>query len=971
MLENYTNLSPVFLITSLIASSAALGIGLVIAFRLLPKFRHAGGAKSARLSAPAIGVLSPADEKNLRHGQGRLRKSEILGFDGDLLRYRDGSFGKAYRITLANTIYQTEEFTENRVDEIASLLNFDKPAGTIIQIRFDSLPDGGAILQNHLRCRNEKESHPHAGLLQATNLKIYEEAITGELLKEQSATVWIRVPGSDSHDHKAVLSFLPSVAKEIERGGFVNFITAPLTKGKNAFSQNFVRREKSRERKCKVDAEKVFRSFEENFPKEMALKTLIRQETFEKLFVSHRRDNTDAPMLPETTQYIDIRCYLTASDIKADETNFVIHEQSLASVVSLKTPPQNFITADTMRYLTCRGDLNFPHTIVLDFIALDTEASKKELKKKIKRIEGSGNTFFGLKPLQEDAKVVREELTELLRQVEKGREKICKARINFIVFGGKPRNRTELNEKTETLTERCERMISAVRKIPGADAVREEPARQRAIYPRMLAGELSGRETGQEFGEAASSLAAFVPTEGAWKGSPRPHSLFLTPDGQMFGLDLFDRNLIKSPTVIVTAASGEGKSVLGMRIITDILACVGDVKVRAIDYKNSLKPMCKLFGGRHINFAEQEPKPLNIWNYPGIETGLPAPKRQSTFVLTDLLNLSKTPKEDTITYSIAKLIVTEVYKISQTRNGNGRPKFQPTLSHFLDLLGSYSWNETEKVKANELFLKLNIYRGDVWLDAPTHTDFDSDSPFDVYELTSLSCLDEPVRESMGFRIAASIMQEIGEENKQGQITPFLFVCDEMKEISKHFPPVLDLIGNTSLTGRKEGVVTLLMGQAYEHFSGTEDAPNPIGIDLVKNSGVKIIGKQIGNFDRLVRDCDLSKETQTAVRSIRNPYGIYTQWVMVIGSGDDKIVEMATVSQSPIERWNSTTDANEKNARALAERLMVNQPFAYVLAWLASKYPLGLTAAGLTEINIEHLEELRAFAVSNSQHKKTI
>jgi len=523
-----------------------------------------------------------------------------------------------------------------------------------------------------------------------------------------------------------------------------------------------------------------------------------------------------------------------------------------------------------------------------------------------------------------------------------------------------------LNERVEILSERCERMMSAVRKIPGADAVREEPARVRAIYPRLLAGELSEKETGQEFGEAASSLAAFVPTEGAWKGSPRPHSLFLTPDGQMFGLDLFDRNLIKSPTVIVTAASGEGKSVLGMRIITDILAHVGRVKVRAIDYKNSLKPMCKLFGGRHINFAETDPKPLNIWNYPGIENGLPASKRQSTFVLTDLLNLSKTPKDDTITYSIAKLIVDEVYKISNTRNGAGRPKFQPTLSHFLDLLGSYSWNETERTKANELYLKLNIYRGDVWLDSPTHADFDTDSSFDVYELTSLSCLDEPVRESMGYRIAASIMQEIGEENSKGQITPFLFVCDEIKEITKHFPAILDLIGNTSLTGRKEGVVTLLMGQAYEHFSGTEDAPNPIGIDLVKNSGVKIVGKQIGNFDRLVRDCDLSKETQTAVRSIRNPYGIYTQWVMVIGSGDDKIVEMATVSQSPIERWNSTTDANERNARATCETLMPNQPFAFVLAWLASLYPLGLTAAGLTEIKPEHLEELQhAFAAKQT------
>ncbi len=964
MLENYTNLSGNFLLTSLIASSAALGIGFVIAWRFLPIFRQAGNRKSNQL--PKAPKDFPAsDERKLRHGQGRLRKSEILGFDGALIRYRDGSFGRAYKIILANTIYQSEEFTENRIDEISSLLNFDKPAGTVIQIRFDSLPCSGKVLKNHLRSRNETESHPHAALLHATNIKIYEDAISAELIKEQSATVWIRVPAADKHDHPALLQFLPSVVREIGRGGFFQCLTAPIISGKNAFSQNFVSREQAREEKCQQAAEKVFRAFEENFPKELRLERLSRQETFEILFASHRRSvKTDAPVLPETVSRLDIRRYLASGEIKADETDYVIHEKSLASVVSLKVPPQNFVTADTMRYLTCRGDLNFPHTIVLDFVALDVEASKKELKKKIKRIEGSGNTFFGLKPLGEDAKVIREELTELLRQVEKGREKICQARINFVIFGGKVRHRSEIKERAETLTERCEQIISAVRKIPGADAIREEPARVRAIYPRMLAGEISWRETGQEFGEAASTLAAFVPTEGSWHGSPRPHSLFLTPDGNLFGLDLFDRNLIKSPTVIVTAASGEGKSVLGMRIITDILATKGRIKVRAIDYKNSLKPMCTLFGGRHINFAESQPKPLNIWNYPGLETGFPASKRQSTFVLTDLLNLSKTPKDDTITYSIAKLIVGEVYKISQTRNGHGRPKFQPTLSHFLDLLGNYSWNETERTKANELFLKLNIYRNDVWLDAPTDPDFDSDSPFDVYELTSLSCLDEPVRESMGYRIAASIMQEIGEENSRGQITPFLFVCDEMKEISKYFPPVLDLIGNTSLTGRKEGVVTLLMGQAYEHFSGTEDAPNPIGIDLVKNSGVKIIGKQIGNFDRLVRDCELSKETQTAIRSIRNPYGIYTQWVMVIGSGDDKIVEMATVSQSSVERWNSTTDANERNARAIAERQLADQPFAFVLAWLAEHYPLGLTAAGLTELKTEHVEELRTFASSN-------
>ena len=362
MLENYTNLSQTFLLTNLIASSSALGIGFVIAFRFLPVYRRIAGNKPDKKLGFEINDSLASDSKKLTGGQGRLRKSEIMGFDGSSIRYRDGSFGRAYRITLANTIYQSEEFTENRIDEISSLLNFDKPAGTVIQIRFDSLPGGGAVLRNHLHSRNETESHPHAGLLHATNLKIYEDAIAGELIKEQSATVWIRVPAQDSHDHPAILSFLPGLAKEIRRGGFLPFLNAPLMSGKNAFAQDFVRREQKCEVKCKREAEKVFHTFEENFPKEMRLETLERQETFDLLFTSHRRADSNIPIMPEKTRCVDIRRYLTSSSIKSDETDFVIHEQSLASVVSLKVPPQNFVTADTMRYLTYRGDLNFPHT---------------------------------------------------------------------------------------------------------------------------------------------------------------------------------------------------------------------------------------------------------------------------------------------------------------------------------------------------------------------------------------------------------------------------------------------------------------------------------------------------------------------------------------------------------------------------------------------------------------------------------
>lgn len=335
----------------------------------------------------------------------------------------------------------------------------------------------------------------------------------------------------------------------------------------------------------------------------------------------------------------------------------------------------------------------------------------------------------------------------------------------------------------------------------GADAVREDAARHRAIYPRMLAGELSPRKTGQELVETADSVIALVATEMNWRGFPRPHSVFTTPTGAMFGLDLYDRTLVKSPTVIVTAASGEGESFLATMLITDIRAHRGQVKVRVMDYRYSFKPICLLFGGRHIEFDETDPKPINIWNYPGIENGNLPTKRQLAMVLTDILILSKMPKTDAVTSAIAATVIDDVYKMAAARNGANRPKFQPVLGHFLHVLKSYHWFDAQKARADELYLKLNIYRKDPWLNAPTHTDYDTNSMFDVFELSTVSNLDEKARESVGYSISAQIMQEIGEQDDAGQKTPILFICDEVREINKHFPAIQELMAE-SLRARK-------------------------------------------------------------------------------------------------------------------------------------------------------------------------
>ncbi len=947
-----SNFSFIQVLLTVLGSFLIGGIGLAVGWKILPsvkpsfgRAKNQGGDKEESRTSDEIRAV------------GRLFPTEILGLEGNVVRYRDGSFAKAYRFEPANTLYDDERLTELRVEELKTLLKFEKPDKTIIQFRFVNKPDDGSTLRNHLRSRNASMSDSLASLLQATNLTVYEEAVKSGNVKAQWATVWIRVPTKHLDDKSVLSRLVPSLVKEIKSNGIFQLLFKPVIAGKNVFAQTFLEREAKAEKYCRGLALRIFQAFEANFPKELRLRELSAQEIFDEMFASHRREHSNTPTLPKRKR-IDVRRYLTSAEIECNETNYVRHNRALASLVSLKTLPNGFVTADTMRYLTATRNLRFPHEIVVDMTTVEKTKAKKDLQKRIDRIDGSRNTWFGFRQLKKDAVVIKGDLENLLEQVEADNEEICQIRMNVIVYGGRPTTKNELVESVKMLDDRCDEVIASIRKKTGADAIREDAARQRAIYLRMLAGELSHRKTGQELVETADSVIAFVPTETNWKGSPRPHSIFTTPSGTMFGLDLYDRSLIKSPTVIVTAASGEGKSFLATMLITDIRAHRGQVKVRVMDYRYSFKPICRLFNGRHIEFNEREPKPINIWNYPGIETGKTPSKRQLAMVLTDILILSKTPKTDAITSAIASTVIDEVYKMATARNGEGRPKFQPTLGHFLDVLKTYHWQDAQKARADELFLKLNIYRKDPWLNAPTHPDYDQNSMFDVFELSTISQLDEKVRESVGFRISAQIMQEIGEQDDAGQKTPILFICDEVREINKHFPAIQELMAEASVTGRKEGLVTILFSQAYEHFTGTIERPNVSGIDLVKNSGVKIIGKQIGGFERLADDCELSKETIAAVRAINNHYGSYTQWLMVVGSGNDKIIEMAEVHASPTMLWANTNDTNEANARRLIENLRPDLPLAFIVSWLAGKYPRGLTAAGLTNVFERDLAELQ-------------
>lgn len=86
-------------------------------------------------------------------------------------------------------------------------------------------------------------------------------------------------------------------------------------------------------------------------------------------------------------------------------------------------------------------------------------------------------------------------------------------------------------------------------------------------------------------------------------------------------------------------------------------------------------------------------------------------------------------------------------------------------------------------------------------------------------------------------------------------------------------------------------MTILATQAYEDLSSLPD--------IAKIARVEIIGKQIGDYSSLVEGCGLSLQA-AAISVIHNVPGSHAQFLLVIGSGKDKIVQTVQCDLSPTE-----------------------------------------------------------------------
>jgi hypothetical protein len=256
---------------------------------------------------------------------------------------------------------------------------------------------------------------------------------------------------------------------------------AVATSWKASSSEQIVRRVISEEQAAFENAEKTFRLIERECPLELT--PFSRDELWATVFLGHRQNATSVPILPDDG--IDLRVYLCGETIESSG-QYIKHGNFPAALISMLTPPQPSVTADALRLLCINGSLNFRHTIISEFIYPDQRQGIKRLDRRVGQVGRSANSLTGKHKLSPEARVAQEDLAHLRQDLAGGRAALAQIRLFVVVYGYPARTRGELADSLRELDRNCEQVISEIRKIPGADADREEPAALNVLYQKTL-----------------------------------------------------------------------------------------------------------------------------------------------------------------------------------------------------------------------------------------------------------------------------------------------------------------------------------------------------------------------------------------------------------------------------------------------------------------------------------------------------
>ncbi|HEY8460549.1 MAG TPA: hypothetical protein VIM99_09230, partial [Blastocatellia bacterium] len=518
------------------AGMAGLGLRLgarlvpltVQAYRDLKAYERGGDAQLRRSVAE-----QNAAYRGLARPEGRRRDSAIAGVYEDCLRNTDGSYTWLYDLELEPTMLGDDNQVERRCDDFAHALCAEMPVGTMIQVRYRTARDPGLVIAEHLRERRYENIHAPAAQIHDLDLGHHHALAQRGYYRCEKASLAIRIPATHPADAQSngVTEFMRAIMSE----GVIRTLKAAPT---HRALRGVIDRLAGREAEACLSASAVRRRLELELP--LTLRQLAGAELFEAVYLAH---NPSAPAAPNVRirPGDDLRGYFCLDPIEYRD-GYVMHGNTPVSMVSMFVPPAGSVMADSMRLLTARADLAFPHTICVEYIALDPAKAKKQLVKRADKVEEETQKADGRARRDHDARKALSDAEQLLSHIATGRDALVHCRFYALVYGEPVKTRADEAESLKLLEQRTEAVESAIKRIEGADARREDTASLHCLYQSTILGEMSPAPTGREMQEGAMSLSALAPLESAWRGSAYPHSIFSTVSGRLIGYNGWDKS---------------------------------------------------------------------------------------------------------------------------------------------------------------------------------------------------------------------------------------------------------------------------------------------------------------------------------------------------------------------------------------------------------------------------------------------
>ncbi len=841
----------------------------------------------------------------------------IRDYLDDVMIRLSGEFVAGYVLKGAVSYFADDAGLNTIKSHLEAILRTIPEESMRLQFRFEVTEDLGDLLERYQDCSRTQDEATLA--MDQNRLAMWQrKEAGGEYLRRMTHLylIW------DPERHHRVLAVSGKTAKRNKDGGGFSLSTRKIVQ---------------RTLKEHVDLMSEFESLLNGIESAMVAAGLDPQRMSDQdLFLETKRalaplrpDPLPLRQYPYSERYVTPREQCSVVSILGQTEDYINIDGLLWSFITLKAPPDATYPG-ILRSLLTSG---LPVVVSTQVTIPNQSKVLERFKKRHKKMMAAQRDSKGNLRIDVTAQVAEAELLRIQQDIIASSLKAVKVSLTIGVRTSKAAHTTaEYEEAEREIASRKQQILHIISRMNGASGLTEDIA-QRRIFLSSLPG-LAGEDK-REIDLLSCHAADLLPLEMPWTGTPRsPLMLIETPYRQLIPFSPFDPDL-SDANMLVAAASGHGKSMMTGQML--LQAARQDTRVSIIERGDSYRNLVEYMGGQMITMALDSEQTLNPWD---LESGEREPSREQVAFLKGLTRhmLGDIEASDLLDNVLVDAIE-RTYRRAAMRPGNTIPTFgdlRDELQYYQDA----DRNERVMEEARLAAFKLRnwVSPGGVYENLfDRQTTLKLDSPWIYFNVEKLK--DDPRLESaMSLLIAWATTKRASGKSSHKSIT----VLEECWMLLES-PFLADLVVQLYRTARKRNGAVWGVSQAIEDFTGTTQAPNAFGAAILKNTTIKIIGRQTGSLDVLREFLHLNETTLNEIKNLGHTQkGRKSDFIVVIGEKAETTHTLRVVL-SPIEYWIMTTYPRERWYRAWWMKKHSELPLYERYCLLAEKFPQGMAA----------------------------